>query len=71
MNPYFSLQIEGVPGSFLVRKGPTPPRGSEDEIRYSMAVRTIDKVQRFLITRFATGYYVFGGRPFNSLVDHV
>ena len=27
--------------------------------------RTRDKVQRFRITRYDTGYYIFGGRPFS------
>lgn len=58
--------VEGTPGSFLVRKGSS--RGGEDEVHYSMAVRTTSRVQRFLITRYATGYYLFGGRPFNSWV---
>ena len=55
---------DGKVGNFLLRKAGSP--GGDDEIRYSLCVRAPDKVQRFLITKFVTGYYVFGGRPFNS-----
>ncbi|CAI8020154.1 Ras GTPase-activating protein 1, partial [Geodia barretti] len=34
-------------------------------------LRTRDKVQRFRITRYDTGYYIFGGRPFSSMDDVV
>ncbi|XP_064391287.1 ras GTPase-activating protein 1-like [Halichondria panicea] len=55
-------------GNFIVRLS-GGVGGGADEVRYSMAVRTHDRVQRFLITRYITGYYVFGGRPYNSLED--
>ncbi len=55
----------GDVGNFIVRLS-GGVGGGADEVRYSMAVRTHDRVQRFLITRYITGYYVFGGRPYNS-----
>ena len=54
----------GDVGNFIARL--SGGAGGGDEVRYSMAVRTPDRVQRFLITRYITGYYLFGGRPFNS-----
>ena len=51
-------------GSFLLRKAGSP--GGEDVVRYSLSVRTLNGVQRFLVQKFVTGYYIFGGRPFNS-----
>lgn len=62
------LMRKGTPGSYLVRKSRGGAHGG-DEINYSMAVRTTNRVQRFLITRYVTGYYLFGGRPFNSMED--
>jgi len=62
------FSTEGDVGSFLVRL--SRPRGDHDgETKYSLAVRTPERVQRFLITKFDTGYYMFGGRPFNSIED--
>ncbi len=60
-----TLNFSGDVGNFIVRLSGGAPGGG-DEVRYSMAVRTQDRVQRFLITRYITGYYVFGGRPYNS-----
>ena len=56
--------IEGEIGSFLLRKAGSP--GGEDVVRYSLSVRTQNGVQRFLIQKYLNGYYLFGGRPFNS-----
>lgn len=54
------LQRQGAVGDFLVRP-------AQNVGQYSLAVKTYDRVQRFLIQKHATGYYVFGGRMFNSL----
>ncbi|XP_065911741.1 ras GTPase-activating protein 1-like isoform X2 [Dysidea avara] len=56
----------GVLGSFLVR--PSQGRGTQGRV-YSMAVRTVDGVQRFLIDRDSY-YYVCGNRQFTSL-EHI
>ena len=63
---YIHIPLPGDIGSFIVRLSGGGGGGGGDEVRYSMAVRTPDRVQRFLITRYITGYYLFGGRPFNS-----
>ena len=60
----FFCRTEGEVGSFLLRKAGSP--GGEDVVRYSLSVRTLSGVQRFLIQKYMNGYYLFGGRPFNS-----
>jgi Ras GTPase-activating protein 1 len=59
------LTHKGNVGSFLVRLSSV----EHSERHYSLSVKTPEKVQRFRITRYDTGYYVFGGRPFSSMDD--
>jgi hypothetical protein len=61
------LTHKGQVGSFLVRLSSV----EKSERHYSLSVKTRDKVQRFRITRYDTGYYIFGGRPFSSMDDVV
>ena len=65
----FCSYVIGTAGSYLVRLSGSAASQDKDpgasEIRYSLAVRLPDCVQRFLITRYVSGHYVFGGRPFN------
>ncbi|CAI8033494.1 Ras GTPase-activating protein 1 [Geodia barretti] len=62
----YSLTVRHI-GSFLVRLSSV----EKSERHYSLSVKTRDKVQRFRITRYDTGYYIFGGRPFSSMDDVV